>query len=550
MKKALIIIFGLYSLFVFGQCPVIITDTQVACEGYTWSDGNSYNSQNYLPITTVGEQTPSLFSTTPNETWTNVFTSCIIGDGNNGETQTFMINVIELPMSGASYRVVKTVADGNFYNGESQPLVLGLNEINVAEPENPWGDRTVRFQFSSENVKFIELTSNGNILYEGASQTLINSSGCDTLVVLDLTFEGTPAPSTEIVSVCDSYTWSNGITYTESNYLSTTTINAQTPDLFANGPNDSWTNVYTACVIGDGNNGAQQTLNVNVSSLPEEGVNYRVVKTVANGNYNFGDVQPLSLGNNTINVVAPENPWGDRVVKFQFSNGNVEFTELSLNGNLDYSGVPSQVFTTSSGCDSTVSLDLSFSASSSAVDIIEACDSYTWIDGNTYNSSNNLATHTLINTAGCDSVITLDLTINESSAGTDTQQAAYSYTWIDGITYTSSNNIATFTLINSNNCDSVVTLDLTIENSSEINILDNLFGVQLFPNPASNFLTISLEGIDAVDIVLFNIQGKVLLEKKNLFDKESINISKYASGTYFMKILTPKGCEEIRITKN
>ena len=461
-----------------------------------------------------------------------------------------MINVIELPMSGANYRVVKTVADGNFYNGESQALVLGLNEINVAEPENPWGDRTVRFQFSSDNVKFIELTSNGNVLYEGTSQTLINSSGCDTLVVLDLTFEGTPTPSTEIVSVCDSYTWSNGITYTESNYLSTTTINAQTPDLFANGPNGSWTNVYTACVIGDGNNGAQQTLNINVSSLPGEGVNYRVVKTVANGNYNMGDVQPLSLGNNTINVVAPENPWGDRVVKFQFSNGNVEFTELSLNGNLDYSGVPSQIFTTSSGCDSTVSLDLSFSASSSGVDIIEACDSYTWIDGNTYNSSNNLATHTLINTAGCDSVITLDLTINESSAGTDTQQAADSYTWIDGITYTSSNNTATFTLINSNNCDSVVTLDLTIENSSEINILDNLYGVQLFPNPASNFLTISLEGIDAVDIVLFNIQGKVLLEKKNLFDKESINISKYASGTYFMKILTPKGCEEIRITKN
>ena len=309
MKKTLIIVFGLCSLFVFGQCPVIITDAQVACEGYTWSDGNSYNSQNYLPITTIGEQTPSLFSTTPNETWTNVFTSCVIGDGNNGEPQTFMINVIELPMSGANYRVVKTVADGNFYNGESQALVLGLNEINVAEPENPWGDRTVRFQFSSDNVKFIELTSNGNVLYEGTSQTLINSSGCDTLVVLDLTFEGTPTPSTEIVSVCDSYTWSNGITYTESNYLSTTTINAQTPDLFANGPNGSWTNVYTACVIGDGNNGAQQTLNINVSSLPGEGVNYRVVKTVANGNYNMGDVQPLSLGNNTINVVAPENPW-------------------------------------------------------------------------------------------------------------------------------------------------------------------------------------------------------------------------------------------------
>ena len=61
MKKTLIIVFGLCSLFVFGQCPVIITDAQVACEGYTWSDGNSYNSQNYLPITTIGEQTLHYF---------------------------------------------------------------------------------------------------------------------------------------------------------------------------------------------------------------------------------------------------------------------------------------------------------------------------------------------------------------------------------------------------------------------------------------------------------------------------------------------------------
>ena len=30
-----------------------------------------------------------------------------------------------------------------------------------------------------------------------------------------------------------------------------TSISAQTPTLFANGPNSTWTNVYTACQIGD-----------------------------------------------------------------------------------------------------------------------------------------------------------------------------------------------------------------------------------------------------------------------------------------------------------
>ena len=49
------------------------------------------------------------------------------------------------------------------------------------------------------------------------------------------------------------------------------------------------------------------------------------------------------------------------------------------------------------------------------------CDTYTWIDGVTYTTSNNTATWTLTNTAGCDSVVTLDLTINNSNTGIDTQ---------------------------------------------------------------------------------------------------------------------------------
>lgn len=44
-----------------------------------------------------------------------------------------------------------------------------------------------------------------------------------------------------------------------------------------------------------------------------------------------------------------------------------------------------------------------------------ACDSYTWIDGVTYTSSNTIATHTLTNAAGCDSVVTLNLVVNLSS---------------------------------------------------------------------------------------------------------------------------------------
>jgi hypothetical protein len=51
---------------------------------------------------------------------------------------------------------------------------------------------------------------------------------------------------------------------------------------------------------------------------------------------------------------------------------------------------------------------------SSSNDVVSACGQYTWIDGNTYTSSNNTASHIIPNGAasGCDSVVNLDLTIN------------------------------------------------------------------------------------------------------------------------------------------
>ena len=59
----------------------------------------------------------------------------------------------------------------------------------------------------------------------------------------------------------------------------------------------------------------------------------------------------------------------------------------------------------------TVSYFVSINSIDLTTDIVTACDSYTWIDGNTYSSSNNTATFTSTNAAGCDSIITLDLTI-------------------------------------------------------------------------------------------------------------------------------------------
>ena len=120
------------------------------------------------------------------------------------------------------------------------------------------------------------------------------------------------------------------------------------------------------------------------------------------------------------------------------------------------------------GCDSTVTLNLSINSFVSGTAVVNACGSYTWIDGNIYTSNNNTATYTYVNgsVGGCDSVVTLNLTINNFVSGIATINACGNYTWIDGVTYTSNNNTATFTYAGGSvgGCDSIVTLNLNITN--------------------------------------------------------------------------------------
>jgi gliding motility-associated-like protein len=136
---------------------------------------------------------------------------------------------------------------------------------------------------------------------------------------------------------------------------------------------------------------------------------------------------------------------------------------FNLNGqNYDLPGIYTQIVPNTLGCDSTITLDLTILYSTASTDNQVHCDSYNWMDGITYNSSTNTPTWTIPNVAGADSVITLNLTILYSTTGVDTQIACDSFTWIDGYTYTANNTTAQHTLTNADGCDSVVTLNLTM----------------------------------------------------------------------------------------
>jgi len=108
------------------------------------------------------------------------------------------------------------------------------------------------------------------------------------------------------------------------------------PEIFIEGATDNWPYVIVAAQQGDGNNGSEQTLIINVLELPAGGAEFRIAKTVANGNYYFGPPIPLTLGVNERTVSSVSF---DRTVKFQFNSGDIKFDLVQINGNNIYDNV-------------------------------------------------------------------------------------------------------------------------------------------------------------------------------------------------------------------
>jgi len=179
-------------------------------------------------------------------------------------------------------------------------------------------------------------------------------------------------------------------------------------------------------------------------------------------------------------------------------------------------GTYTRITQTVGGCDSIVTQTVDVKEETYYTDYVTAYDSCVWIDGKTYRKSGGGPVYHMPNAAGCDSVIslyltikhlhkdtvrhsvcpselpyvwygkscegaglhtadaivanevdtlrTLDLTVLQTSASDTTATACDAFTWY-GKTYTESGN-PTRTLSNAAGCDSVITLNLTIRYST------------------------------------------------------------------------------------
>jgi hypothetical protein len=122
------------------------------------------------------------------------------------------------------------------------------------------------------------------------------------------------------------------------------------------------------------------------------------------------------------------------------------------------------VIPNSAGCDSTITIHLTVNQSTFSSITETVCDSYTAPDGQVYTTS-GMKTAIIPNTAGCDSTITIHLTVNQSTISTLTETVCDSYTAPDGQIYTTS-GMKTAVIPNAAGCDSTITINLTVNQST------------------------------------------------------------------------------------
>jgi uncharacterized delta-60 repeat protein len=123
-------------------------------------------------------------------------------------------------------------------------------------------------------------------------------------------------------------------------------------------------------------------------------------------------------------------------------------------------GIYNDTIPNAAGCDSVITVNLTLLQSTAATFTLSACDFYstpnhTWYVDGTYFD-------TIPNAAGCDSIITYNLTFSYSNSSTINAAACDSYPSPSGLYTWTSSGTYTDHLTNSAGCDSAITINLVI----------------------------------------------------------------------------------------
>ncbi len=275
--------------------------------------------------------------------------------------------------------------------------------------------------------------------------------------------------------------------------------------------------------------------------------------------FNPNEIQNQYMTSSVNNSGVPD--YSAFILKFNYCPSNSSSFSISQcqsyfwsTNNTTYttSGSYSDTLSNTYGCDSIVTLNLTILPTQTNSVSISRCDSYTSTQGNSYNSSGSY-TETYSNVNGCDSIVTINLTITTIQNSVSISNCG-NYISPLGNNYSNSGTYQE-TYTTNNGCDSVVTIQLTVNNSSTVNETKTVCSSYL--SPSGNTYTLSGQyydtlltslGCDSIIITQLTIltptQASISPVVCSSFTSPS-GIVYDQTGTYIDTLQNQNGCDSI-----
>ena len=192
-------------------------------------------------------------------------------------------------------------------------------------------------------------------------------------------------------------------------------------------------------------------------------------------------------------------------------------------------GTYTQNLQTVNDCDSIVTLNLTVNSALTSIIDAEICEGTTYSENGFEQSEAGTYTQTLQTSNGCDSIVTLNLSMKPNSTTTFTATVCEGTVYTENGFNASETGIYTRTMEGANGCDSTITLDLTVNPSYQIGVLAIINRGETYTNFGFNeseagTYTQHLQTVDGCDstimltlVVMMSLDDATVDEKAFIF---------------------------------